>query len=329
MILFNGQALAQDIEKRLGAEVASLSKKVGEITIAAIHFREDDGSALYTRLKAEAADRVGIRYQVAEYSMRDEVSKIVEKIKSLNMQSSITGIIIQKPSKSKWLDAHQQIVGPSSTKSNSEKGQGSQIFMTPLKSEFDVWWKTLTASIDILKDVDGLHPQTLASIKKNTWKEEGRVLPATAKAVLKILSTARDTLKDTPDALSVNALHVVLGTSDILGKPLAYELQNQQNSVELFGSNGLQRRIDSGIYLRDARVIISATGHRHLITGSMIAQGAIVIDVGEPYPDVEFNSVAPKSSFITPVPGGVGPLTVVSLLENSIFLAKRRAQSGI
>ena len=107
----------------------------------------------------------------------------------------------------------------------------------------------------------------------------------------------------------------------MLGIPLFYELLNQNKTVELIASKQLQERMQSGQKLLDAAVVITATGISGLITADMIAQGSVVIDVGEPKPDVDFAAVSQKTAFITPVPGGVGPLTVISLLENCVELA--------
>ena len=122
---------------------------------------------------------------------------------------------------------------------------------------------------------------------------------------------------------------IIIGKSDLLGIPLYYELlrrgensQESQQKIELIASQELKERMQSGQKLLDASIVISATGIKNLITGDMVSAGVTVIDVGEPKPDVDFVSVSPKASFITPVPGGVGPMTVISLLENCADLAR-------
>ena len=94
-------------------------------------------------------------------------------------------------------------------------------------------------------------------------------------------------------------------------------------ACELLGRKGLQEKMASGDALTKSDIIVSATGVEGLITGSLIGKGSALVDVGEPRPDVDINSVikANKASFITPVPGGVGPLTIVSLLQNAVVLA--------
>ncbi|MBD3279845.1 MAG: hypothetical protein GF390_04020, partial [Candidatus Pacebacteria bacterium] len=102
--------------------------------------------------------------------------------------------------------------------------------------------------------------------------------------------------------------------------PLFYELKNQGHEAELLGRQALHHRVAQNQGLKDGQVVVTATGVAGLVTGELISSGTIVIDAGEPQPDVDFASVRPKASFITPVPGGVGPVTVSCLLENSLDL---------
>ncbi len=291
MIVFDGYQFAQEREDTLKQRVQILS---GSIAIAAILFEEDKGSQLYTRLKKEAAERVGIRYHCLGFSMSDDLGKVLAQLKTLNEDSTVTGIIIQKPARGRWMEV---------------TGKRADEYVT--------WWHALVSQINQTKDVDGLHPETLAAIQHGTWKQEKKVMPATVKAVLEILNVAKEQV-----TLPADPIYIILGRSDILGQPLFYELRNQGQKVEIIGSKELTTRVQSGQSLHDADVVISATGHPHLIVGGMIKQGAVVVDVGEPQPDVEFATVAPKAAFITPVPGGVGPVTVVSLLENAKVLAE-------
>ena len=88
----------------------------------------------------------------------------------------------------------------------------------------------------------------------------------------------------------------------------------------MIGSQELSKRIEQKVFLTDADLIISATGRRKLVTGALIKTGAVIIDVGEPQGDVDLTSVLNKAKAVTPVPGGVGPMTVICLLENTIEL---------
>ena len=290
-IIFDGYKMAKDIELQLTAEVAQLKKQGVNLCIASVLFTEDSGSVLYTQLKKEAAGRIGIDYQVQSFSLKTDVNQVIKHLHQLNTDQTVTGIIIQKP----WRQTWQQIT-------------------TGSAQDFQVWWQTLTQAINPAKDVDGLHPETMMAIKNHTWRQEKKVLPATCRAVLDIMTQALD-----HQELQTKKV-VILGKSDLLGQPLFYELKNRGCEVEMIGSAELTERVNGGVGLRDADIIVSATGRRHLITGEMIKTGAIVIDVGEPQPDVDFASVSPKAAFITPVPGGVGPMTVISLMKNCVQL---------
>lgn len=303
MIIFDGIAQAVELEAQLKMRAAELMIKGGTVpTIAAILFREDTGSQLYTRLKREAAARVGIKYQVYEFSLTDQVEKVQKIIRQLNGDQSITGIIVQKPWRKIWLQANEA--------SDKTAAVGS--------SDYDNWWQRVMSSVGPEKDVDGLHPHTIEAIKDGSWVEKGLMLPATCQAVLFALDKARTALQK-PDLGKT----VILGRSDLLGLPLFYVLEHQGVEVELIGIKELVQRRSTGAKLLDADVIVSATGQRHLITGDMIHKNVVLVDVGEPEPDIDRRSVSTKASFLTPVPGGIGPLTVSFLLENAIMLAAK------
>ncbi|MBP7740956.1 bifunctional 5,10-methylenetetrahydrofolate dehydrogenase/5,10-methenyltetrahydrofolate cyclohydrolase [Candidatus Woesebacteria bacterium] len=302
MYIFDGIKLAAQRELLLKERVSS------KLKIAAILFKEDSGSKIYTRLKSEAASRVGIEYEVHEFSLADFVmegnnfvnEKVFAKIKELNNDSNITGIIVQKPWRKTWIKS-LTISFNDADKSSSFEEQ---------KIAYNNWWRSLTSQISEKKDVDGLHLNTIEQIKAGTWKKNNKVLPATCRAVLTIMSRAGELENFSDEKI------VIIGKSDLLGIPLFHELQRQGKNVELLDSNGLKVRLESGQKLLDAKVLVSATGIKNLITGDLLSNGVTVIDVGEPKPDVEISSVSNKAIFITPVPGGVGPMTVISLLEN-------------
>lgn len=300
MIVFDGKQRAEEKERTLIPQVEELRASGVELKVAAILFAEDSGSLLYTQLKKEAAERVGIAYEVTTFSLTDSSEAVATKIHELNEDPSVTGTIIQKPWRKTWQAATMVDGSPKD-----------------IKLAFSAWWTYLTSQIALEKDVDGLHPKTLAAIEAGTWRQAGRVMPATAAAVLEILEEA-----GLSAAQSESQPIVIIGMSDILGKPLYYELSNQGFAVEMIGSGGLKRRVEQGKYLLDARAVVSATGRHHLVTGEMVSPGVVVVDVGEPRPDVAFDSVSEKAGFITPVPGGVGPMTVACLLENAVALGK-------
>ncbi len=305
MIVFNGDQLALEKEQALKKEVSALRDKGVEFKIAAILFTEDVGSQIYTQLKSDAAQRIGIEYEVHTFSMTEGTDGVEQKISQLNQDTSVTGIIIQKPWRNTWVKV---------------KGISQDKGTKAVRKAFNSWWEFLTSLIDQAKDVDGLHPETMVFIKNNTWQQEKKVLPATAQAVMTILNQAFDQLQI--DSAQQNQLNILmLGRSDIVGQPVFYELKNQGFQVKMLTRDDVDQRLGSNKKFMDADIIISATGVKHLINGEMVKEGVIVIDVGEPRPDIDFESMQNKAAFITPVPGGVGPMTVVSLLKNCVTIA--------
>lgn len=153
----------------------------------------------------------------------------------------------------------------------------------------------LVDQIPLEKDVDGLRPGS-------------KFLPATVKGIL--------TLLDKDDFSGEHV--VIIGRSNIVGKPMALEMINRGATVTVCNS----KTKNLGEITKQADILISATGHPNLITKDMVKTGATVIDVGSPKGDVDFENVKVVAGAITPVPGGVGPMTIVSLLENVYTTAK-------
>lgn len=299
-IIFNGEAQAALKEAELTTQVKQLAAQGKLIKIAAIFFTEDSGSRIYSGLKQAAAQRVGIAYNLHEYSLLQPTETVIAQLQQLNQDPTVTGIIIQKPTRRSWMTATHAPDSPQA---------------------FADWWHALTAQITPDKDVDGLTPVTQQEITAGSWQQQGRVLPATVKAVLEIIVEAEAV---TPASLSPSQPRtVIIGRSDLLGQPLYHVLRQANYPVELLGKKELVERLQSPQQLQDAELIISATGQPNVITGEMIAANSVIIDVGEPRPDVDLASVAPKAAFVTPVPGGVGPMTVICLLENAVELRNR------
>lgn len=267
--------------------------------LVSVVFAEDEPSQIYTRLKHEAAVQVGIEFDRIDHSFTDPISLVQASIRHACMRADVTGVMIQKPGKRSW--AH--ITGKS-------------------PARFDEWWRELTAAIDPEKDVDCLTRRNLNKVYEGTWS----ILPATVKAVLSILAEAINvevaslTTSDTSPVAELAQFTVsVVGRSELVGRPLAAVLKHKGAArVSLLGTSIDPQLLIST--LKSSDIIISATGKSNLINGDMVSPGSIVIDVGAPGADVDFATVAPKASFITPVPNGVGPVTVACLLENLMQL---------
>ncbi|MFZ5376754.1 MAG: tetrahydrofolate dehydrogenase/cyclohydrolase catalytic domain-containing protein [Patescibacteria group bacterium] len=328
--VFDGFAKSAQLEQDLLSRVQALDKDGHKIKIAAILFDEDTGSQLYSGLKQQAATRLGIEYDLFHYSLLDDPAQVAQKISSISSQPEVIGLIVQKP----WRQTWAKVLNKSDS--------------LDLAAEYQTWWYSLVSRIDPNKDVDGLHPSTLAAIQDGTWWQRGRVLPATCKAVVTILQDAGVMERGLMPATRMSGEEqnlvakesglflkshdfssnfgpnkiTILGKSDLLGQPLFYLLSWLGFNVEMIGSKELNERIEQKIYLHDSAVIVSATGRSGLITEEMVSEGVVLVDVGEPRADIDFAGCLKKARFITPVPGGVGPMTVISLMENGVELAE-------
>ena len=175
------------------------------------------------------------------------------------------------------------------------------------------------AAIAKEKDVDGFHPLNVAAL----WQKQDCVLPCTPKGIIKMLKVAGVDIK--------GKRAVVIGRSNIVGLPVAKLLLDENATVTIAHS----RTVDLPSVTRNAEILVVAIGRPKFVTADMVADGAVVIDVGvnrDPQTgklcgDVDYAAVEPKASVITPVPGGVGPMTITCLMENTIecFLRKQQA----
>ncbi|MDE5963546.1 MAG: bifunctional methylenetetrahydrofolate dehydrogenase/methenyltetrahydrofolate cyclohydrolase [Alistipes sp.] len=178
----------------------------------------------------------------------------------------------------------------------------------PLPKHIDT--DRVIAAIDRAKDVDGFHPLNVAAL----WQKQPCILPCTPKGILKMLQTA---------GVGIEGRHaVVVGRSNIVGLPVAKLLLDANATVTMAHS----RTPDLGAVTRQADILVVAVGRPKFVKGDMVREGAVVIDVGvnrDPETgklcgDVDYAAVEPKASVITPVPGGVGPMTICCLMENTI-----------
>ncbi|MDO8452802.1 MAG: bifunctional 5,10-methylenetetrahydrofolate dehydrogenase/5,10-methenyltetrahydrofolate cyclohydrolase [bacterium] len=272
-IIFDGRAEAKKRKEELKKDVSMSINRIGVIPkLVSFYLPQDEGSALYTRIKKKAAEEVGIEFEDIEIKDKEDIKGIVEKIREHNADKSVHGILVQKPS-------------------------GVNNFKTED-------WTVIVSAIDPEKDIDGLSPENIGLISIGN----ARFLPATVKAVLVVMEAANITHQECDIT--------IVGDTDILGKPLATYLLGQGFRVTIVN----KETKDLKTATVGADVIVSATGVPDLIKKDMVKLGAVVIDVGEPRGDVA-EEVREVASFLSPVPGGVGPLTVVSLLENTQIAA--------
>lgn len=291
-IRFDGKSFAARQEQLLAQQVEELRSVGKKVVVHTFTFKEDAGSELYTKLKQQAAERIGIDYLPTPVSCADPTSQILELIQASSTNSDVTGVMVQKPSKHVWME---------------QMGNDDIAFAN--------WWESLCTAIDPRKDVDCLTKTNLNAIDDATKDNIPSLLPATVAACLEILSQAQRQLQ-IEDAEWSNKHILVIGRSAIVGKPLSKLLTLAGHSVTNVGKD---------LSLIDATqfpILISAVGVPGLISGESIAEGSVVIDVGSPSGDVDPDAVATRASFYTPVPGGVGPVTISCLLENCIQIAQ-------
>lgn len=288
--IIDGQAIARAILREVAEEVTALQASYRFVPgLASLRVGEDPASQSYLQSEARACQEVGIRYLEASLPQPTNQGAVEKAIADLNAQSEVNGIIIQLP-----LPPHLQ----------REK------ILETIRPE---------------KDVDGLHPLNLGRLASKDG--EPLLIPSTAKAVIHILDKSGVRLE--------GRRAVVVGRSNAVGFPVAHLLMRRDATVTICHSH----TPDLGEVTRQADILVVAVGKTEIIRGEMVKTGAVVIDVGinqildrqsktgyRLVGDVAFEEVAEVARAITPVPGGVGPVTVAMLLQNTLTAAIRQGK---
>ncbi|MEZ5002307.1 MAG: tetrahydrofolate dehydrogenase/cyclohydrolase catalytic domain-containing protein [Chitinophagales bacterium] len=289
MRLLDGKAVSNTIKEEIAEEVSKMVNAGQKAPhLAAILVGNDGASETYVASKVRSCEKAGFKSTLIR--LPDDISEeaLLEEIEKLNANDDIDGFICQLP-----LPKHI----------NEQK---------------------ITLAIDHKKDVDGFHPINVGRMVQNIPS----YLPATPFGILQLLERY--------DIETAGKKCVVLGRSNIVGMPISILLARKAYPGNCTVTLCHSRTKDIATELRAADIIIAALGIPEFVTADMVKQGAVVIDVGiSRVPDatakrgyvikgdVNFDDVAPKSSYITPVPGGVGPMTVTSLLLNTLKAAKK------
>jgi methylenetetrahydrofolate dehydrogenase (NADP+)/methenyltetrahydrofolate cyclohydrolase len=284
MQLLDGKATAQEIreELRLAVEERKANgKKVPHL--AAVLVGNDGGSLTYVNAKVKACEQIGFESSLIQYEDSVSEEELLAKVNELNDDPAIDGFIVQLP-----LPKH----------------------IDELK---------VTQAIDPLKDVDGFHPENLGKMVLNL----PCFLPATPAGIMELLK--RNNIE------TAGKDCVVIGRSNIVGTPLSIMLGRNSNPGNCTVTLTHSRTKNLTEKVLQADIIIAAIGKPGFVTADMVKEGAVVVDVGTTRVpdaskksgwalkgDVLFDEVAPKCSFITPVPGGVGPMTIASLMINTL-----------
>ena len=281
----DGKACASEVESELTKRVAVLEETGVTPHLAVIIVGDDAASHVYVNSKVKTCARLGIRSTHIALPSDTEESVVREHILSLNIQDDLHGILVQ----------------------------------SPLPKHMDE--EALTDLINPAKDVDGFHPQNLGRLVQG--RTDG-MLPCTPSGVMRMLRWANINLK--------GKRAVVLGRSRIVGMPAALLLaaKGADATVTVVHS----RTDDAESICQEADIVVAAVGRPNMVTSSWIKPGAIVVDVGinrvddatrergwRLAGDVDPN-VAEKASWLSPVPGGVGPMTIAMLMENTVRAAE-------
>lgn len=247
--------------------------------LATVIVGNDPASQMYVRMKHRACERVGIGSVGIELPADTTTEKVLEKVRQLNADPEIDGILVQLPLP-KQVDAERVI-----------------------------------AAVSPAKDADGFHPENLGLL----FSGKPRFTPCTPTGIMTLLTEYKIPLS--------GARAVVAGRSIDVGRPMAALLTNADATVTICHSKTMNINEE----LKRADILVSAIGRAHFIQPEMVKPGAVVIDVGinrlngKLVGDVDFAAVKDIASAITPVPGGVGPMTIATLMENTYRAAKVRA----
>lgn len=289
MQLLDGKATSLQIQEEIRAEVEAIRSRGEKIPhLAAVIVGNDGASETYVASKVKTCEKIGFESSLIRLASETTQSELLATISSLNQDKNVDGFIVQ----------------------------------LPLPKHIDE--QTIIESIAPEKDVDGFHPSNIGKMVLNL----PTFLPATPYGILELLKRYSITTE------GKNC--VVLGRSHIVGSPMSILMARNTNPGNCTVTLAHSKTKNLKEVCAQADILIVALGRAEFITADFVKQGAVVIDVGitrveapesksgyKLLGDVNFTEVAPKCRFITPVPGGVGPMTIAALLQNTLWAAKR------
>ena len=286
--IIDGKAIALQMQDEMKSDVEELVAKGVTPRLDVVLVGEDPASQVYVRNKGLACERIGIASDTHRLPAETTQEDLLKLIDDFNNDSKVHGILVQ----------------------------------LPLPNHIDE--SAVLNAIDPDKDVDGFHP---VNVGKMVVGEPG-FLPCTPHGVQMLLIRS---------GIETKGKHVVVvGRSNIVGKPVANILVQKKEGANCIVTVVHTAAPDMSVYTRQADILIAAVGRPEIVTADMVKDGVVVIDVGinrvdDPSRkrgyrltgDVDFEGVSEKASHITPVPGGVGPMTITMLLHNTIDSARR------
>lgn len=289
MQLIDGKKISQDIKAEIAKEVQTIKNAGGKTPhLVAILVGHDGGSETYVANKIKSCEEVGFKSTLIRFEDNVTEDEVLSAVLKLNNDPDVDGFIVQLP-----LPKHI----------NEEK---------------------INLAIDPAKDVDGFHPVNVGRMSIGL----PCFVSATPHGIMELLKRYE---------IKTSGKHcVVIGRSNIVGRPMSILMGQKGNPGDATVTVCHSRTPNIKEICLQADIIIAALGMPEFLKGDMVKEGAVVIDVGTTRVpnasaksgfkltgDVKFDEVAPKCSFITPVPGGVGPMTIVSLLKNTLLSAKK------
>ena len=289
MQIIDGKAVATKIKQEIATEVESIIANGGKRPhLAAILVGHDGGSETYVANKVKACEECGFKSTLIRYEADVTEEELLAKVAELNSDNDVDGFIVQ----------------------------------LPLPKHIDE--QKITEAIDYRKDVDGFHPVNAGRLAIGL----PCFLSATPNGIMELLARYNIDTK--------GKKCVVLGRSNIVGKPMANLMMQKHVPGDATVTVCHSHTENIAEECRRADIIIAALGQPYFLKADMVKEGAVVIDVGTTRVpdatrksgfrlcgDVDYDNVAPKCSYITPVPGGVGPMTIVSLMKNTLLAGKR------
>ena len=289
MTLIDGKAIAAQIKQEIAEEVAQIVAAGGKRPhLAAILVGHDGGSETYVANKVKACEACGFQSTLIRYEADVTEAELLAKVRELNADADVDGFIVQLP-----LPKH-------------------------------ISEQKVIETIDYRKDVDGFHPINVGRLSIGL----PCYVSATPNGILELLRRY--------DIDTRGKKCVILGRSNIVGKPMAMLMMQKACPGDATVTVCHSRSRDLAKECREADILIAAMGQPNFVKADMVKSGAVVIDVGTTRVpdatrksgfkltgDVKFDEVSPLCSFITPVPGGVGPMTIVSLMKNTLLAGKK------
>ncbi|WP_299262321.1 bifunctional methylenetetrahydrofolate dehydrogenase/methenyltetrahydrofolate cyclohydrolase [Halorientalis sp.] len=291
--IIDGNAVAQDVRDGLGDAIDTLADAGTTPTLATVLMSDDPASQTYVSMKQDDCEEVGIEARDVELDPETPATELFDTIDELNADPEVNGILVQMP-----VPAH-------------------------------VDDREVLRRLDPLKDVDGFHPENVGRLVAGN----ARYKPCTPHGIQKLLVDA--------GVETEGADAVVVGRSDIVGKPMANLLLQKAEGGNATVTVCHSRTEDLKARTRRADIVIAAAGVPEMIDGDMLDEGATVVDVGinrvdadtekgyELVGDVAYESAKPVAGAITPVPGGVGPMTRAMLLWNTVKAAGLQTDTDV